>query len=51
MQNLDALNAQNLEDSLELQEKPIEMEEKVWKKMNRMACEVIKSRLSQDLKL
>jgi len=47
---LDALNVQNLEDSLELQEKPTEMEEKVRKKMNRMMCGVIRSCLSQDLK-
>jgi len=47
---LDALNEQNLEDALELQERPEEMEGKIWKKMNRTACEVIRSCLSQDLK-
>ena len=36
-----ALNAQNLKDSLELQEKPVEMEEKIWKKMNRTTYGVI----------
>ena len=34
---LDALNAQNLKDALELQGKPMKIEEKFWKKMNRMA--------------
>ena len=45
---LDALNEQNSEDSLDLQEKPAEMKEKVWKekKMNKMACGVIWSCLS-----
>ena len=38
---LDALNAQNLEDTLESQEKPTEIKEKIWKKMNRTACGVI----------
>ena len=47
---LDALNAQNLEDTLELDGKPDEIEEKVWKKMNRTACGVIRSCLTQDLK-
>jgi len=45
---LDALNAQNLENALELQEKPAEMDEKFWKKMNRTACGVIRSCLSQE---
>jgi len=47
---LDELNAQNLEDSLDLQEKLSEMEENVWKKMNRIACGVIRSSSSQDVK-
>ena len=47
---LDALNVQNLNDTLELQEKPAEMEEKIWKKMNRKACGVIRYYLTQDLK-
>ena len=37
----DALNAQNLENALELQKRPEEMEEKVWKKINRTVCGVI----------
>jgi len=47
---MDALNAQNLEDTLKLQERQAEVDEKVWKKMNRMACGVIMSYLTQDLK-
>ena len=35
---LDALNAQNVRDSLEFQEKPVEMKEKVWGKKNKMVC-------------
>ena len=45
----DTLNAKNLE-SLELQEKPAEMKEKVWKKMNRTTCGVFRSCLTQNLK-
>jgi len=48
---LDALNAQNLKDALELKEKPTEMNKKVWKKINRTTCGVIRSCLSQVLKL
>ena len=47
---LDTLNEQNLEDALELQEKSTEMDEKILKKMNRMACGVIRFCLPQDLK-
>ena len=47
---LDALNAQNLEDTLELDGKTDDIEENVWKKMNRTACGVIRSCLTQDLK-
>jgi len=47
---LDAINTQNLEDTLELQEKPTKMKEKIWKKMNRTTYEVIRSYLIQDLK-
>ena len=50
MRDNDALNTQNLEDTLELQEWPTEVDEKVWKKMNRMAWCIIKSCLTQDLK-
>ena len=34
---MDALNAQNLEDSLKLQKKPEDAQEKDWKKMNWMS--------------
>jgi len=43
---VDALNAQNLEDALELQERPEEMKEKIWKKINRTSCGVIRLYLS-----
>ena len=46
---MDALDAQNLQETLELQEKPKDMEDKVWKKMNRTACGVIRSCLTSDL--
>ena len=48
-EELDALNIQNLEDALELQERPEEMEEKIWNKMNRTACGVIRLYLSHNL--
>jgi len=40
---MDTLNAQNLKDTIELQERPAEVDEKVCKKMNRMAYGVIRS--------
>ena len=40
---MDALNAQNLEDTFELQERPTEVNEMVCKKMNRTACGIIRS--------
>lgn len=40
---LDALNAQSFENILELQEKPAEVKQKVWKKMNKTTCGVIRS--------
>ena len=46
----DLLNAQNLEDTLELKEKPADLEDAVWNKMNRSTCGVIRSCLTQDLK-
>ena len=46
---MDALNAHNLKDTLELQERPGEVDEKVQKKMNRRACGVIRSYLTHDL--
>jgi len=47
---IDVVNAQNLENTLELQERLAEVDEKVWKKMNRTAYNVIRSCLTQDLK-
>ena len=46
----DALNAQNLEDTLKLKEMPADLDDVVWRKMNRSACGVIRSCLTQDLK-
>ena len=46
---MDALNA-NLDDTLELQERPAEVDEKVWKKMNKMTCNAIRSYLTHDIK-
>lgn len=47
---MDALNVQNLEDTSELKEKPEDIQEKDWNKMNRTTCGVIRSCLTQDLK-
>jgi len=47
---MNVLNAQNLKDTLLLQEKPAETSEKNWDKMNQTACGVIKSCLTQDIK-
>ena len=47
---MDALTASNLEESLRLEEKSEETSEKDWDKMNRMACGVIRSYLTQDIK-
>ena len=47
---MDALNAQNLKDTLELQERLVKVDEKVWKKMNKTACGIIRSYLTQNLK-
>lgn len=46
----DALNAQNLEETLESEAAPQGVEETTWKKMNRSACGVIRSCLTQDIK-
>jgi len=43
---MDALNVQNLEDMLLLQEKPVETSEKDWNKMNLAGCGVIRSCLT-----
>ena len=37
---MDTLNAQNLKDTIELQERPAEVDEKVCKKMNKTVCGV-----------
>ena len=50
MQRVDALNAQILDDTLELQEKPGKVNEKIWKKMNWTACDIIRPCLTQNLK-
>ena len=47
---INALNAPNLEDTLELQEKSEDVQENDWKNMNRTVCGVIRSYLIQDLK-
>jgi len=47
---MDVLNAQNLKDTLNLQEKPEDITKKDWKKMNQKACGIIKSCLTLDLK-
>ena len=47
---MDALNAQNLEDILKLQQKPEDVQENDLKKMNQTICGVIRSYLTQDLK-
>ena len=46
----DALNAQNLEETIMVHERPSKYEEAVWEKMNRNACGVIRSCLEQELK-
>ena len=38
-----------MEETLELKEKPTELEDKVWRKMNSRACGVIRSCLTPDL--
>jgi len=47
---MDALMVSNLEDTLRLKEKPKETSEKDWEKMNRTACDLIRSCLTQDIK-
>ena len=47
---MDTLNVQNLKKTLEFLEKPAEVEEKVWMKLNKTACGIIRSRLTHDLK-
>jgi len=47
---MDAQNTQNLEDTLKFQERPVKIEEKVWKKMNWTTCGMIRPYLEQYLK-
>ena len=47
---MDALNAQNLEDTLLLEKKKDTTTDDEWAKMNRSACGLIRSCLSQDIK-
>ena len=47
---MDALNAQNLEDTLLLERKKNTTTEEEWAKMNRSACGLIRSCLTQDIK-
>ena len=47
---MDALTVSNLEDTLRLKKKPEETSEKDWDRMNRMACDLIRSCLTQDIK-
>ena len=47
---MDALTISSLEDALHLAEKLEETFEKNWDKMNRTACGIIKSYLTQDIK-
>ena len=47
---MNALTASNLKDSFLYDRKPKKILEKYWDKMNRMACGIIRSCLTQDLK-
>jgi len=47
---MDALTTSNLEDTLRLKEKPEDISEKDWEKMNKTACDLIRSYLTQDIK-
>ena len=47
---MDALNASNLEDTLLLEKKKSTTTDEEWVKMNRSACGLIRSCLSQDIK-
>ena len=47
---MDALTASNLEDTLRLDKKREITTEKDWDKMNRTACGLIRSYLTQDIK-
>ena len=47
---IDALKASNLENALLLERKPEETSEKDWDRMNQMACDTIRTCLTQDIK-
>ena len=47
---MDTLTTSNLEDTLRLEEKPEEISERNWDKMNMTACGIIRSYLIQDIK-
>jgi len=47
---MDTLTASNLEDTLRLEKKHESTTEEDWDKMNRTACGLIKSYLTQDIK-
>ena len=47
---MDALNASKLEDTLLLEKKKSTTTDEEWAKMNRSACGLIRSCLSQDIK-
>ena len=47
---MDALNASNLEDTLLLEKRRGKITEEEWEKMNRSACGLIRSCLTQDIK-
>lgn len=49
MDVLDDQNAQNLEETLNSEQKSKDMEESIWK-MNKTACGAIRSYLTQDTK-
>ena len=47
---MDVLTASNLKDTLRLEKKRDSTSEKDWKKINRTACDLIRSYLTQDIK-
>ena len=47
---MDALTTSNLEDTLQLEKKRETTTEEDWEKMNQMACGLIGSYLTQDIK-
>ena len=47
---MNTLTTSNLEDSLYLEEKLRETSEKNWEKIKRIACGIIRSCLTQDIK-